>query len=538
MAEPPTHVPFPPAAAPVRPDGGGRASLLVAAGIFLSRIFGLVRNSVLSHYFGTTAVADAYNVALRIPNVLQNLFGEGALSASFIPVYARLRARGEEEAAGRVAGAVFALLALVTAILVLAGVLATPWLVEVLAPGFDDGRQALTVRLVRIFFPGIGILVLSAWCLGILNSHRRFLLSYAAPVLWNVAIIATLLWYGGRLGATELAVAAAWGSVAGALLQFLVQLPTVLRLERQLRVDGGGVGPHVRTVVRNFGPAVLSRGVVQISAWIDTIIATLLGTGAAAALGYAQQLYVLPVSLFGMSVSAAELPAMSSATGSDDEIAATLRARLTAAMRRVAFFVVPSAAAFLLLGDAIAAAVLQSGRFTAADSRYVWAILAGAAIGLLATTLARLYSSAFYALRDTRTPMRIATLRIGVGIVIGYLAAVHLPPLLGIAPQWGAAFLTASSGVAGWGEFLLLRRSLGRRVGPTGIPAPLVLRLWGAALLAGAAGTTLKLILPLGRVSAVLVLALFGVTYLVATRLLRVPEANALTSTLRRARRR
>ncbi|HEX5830418.1 MAG TPA: murein biosynthesis integral membrane protein MurJ [Gemmatimonadaceae bacterium] len=510
----------------------------MAAGIFLSRIFGLVRNSVLSHYFGTSAVADAYNVALRIPNVLQNLFGEGALSASFIPVYARLRARGEEEAAGRVAGAVFALLALVTAILVLAGVLATPWLVEVLAPGFDDGRRALTVRLVRIFFPGIGILVLSAWCLGILNSHRRFLLSYSAPVLWNVAIIATLLWYGGRLGATELAVAAAWGSVAGALLQFLVQLPTVLRLERQLRVDGGGVGPHVRTVVRNFGPAVLSRGVVQISAWIDTIIATLLGTGAAAALGYAQQLYVLPVSLFGMSVSAAELPAMSSATGSDDEIAATLRTRLTAAMRRVAFFVVPSAAAFLFLGDAVAAAVLQSGRFTAADSRYVWAILAGAAIGLLATTLARLYSSAFYALRDTRTPMRIATLRIGVGIVAGYLAAVHLPPLLGIAPRWGAAFLTASSGIVGWGELLLLRHSLGRRVGPTGIPAPFVLRLWGAALLAGATGLALKLALPLGRPSAMLVLVTFGVTYLGATRLLRIPEGDALTSTLHRLTRR
>ena len=511
----------------------------MATGIFLSRIFGLVRNSVLAHYFGASAVADAYTLALRIPNFLQNLLGEGALSASFIPVYAGLRARGEHEEAGRVAGAVLALLALVTAVLVLVGMLVTPQLVSVLAPGFVGEKRELTIRLVRILFPGIALLVVSAWCLGVLNSHRRFLLSYAAPVAWNVAIIATLIWFGGRVGMVELAVAAAWASVAGALLQVLVQLPTVLRLERGLRMGLRRTGAHVRTVVRNFGPTVLSRGVVQLSAWVDTIIASLLGNGAAAALGYAQQLTTLPVSLFGMSVSAAELPAMSSATGTSEQIAAALRARLDGGLRRVAYFVVPSAAAFIFLGDAIAGAILQGGRFTAADTRLVWAILAGSAIGLLATTMGRLYSSAFYALHDTRTPMRYAVVRIALTMVLGYLAAIHLPPRLGLAPQWGAALLTATAGVVGWLEFALLRRGVQRRVGHTGVPAGHVARLWGAALAAAAVGIGVKLAPGLdGRAGALLAIALYGLTYVGATLALRVPDADALVSAVRRRRRR
>src|SRR6476469_9235991 len=162
-----------------------RGAVLVAAGILLSRISGLVRLRVFSHYFGIMSeAADAFNAAFRIPNFLQNLFGEGVLSASFIPVYAGLRARGEDREAERVAGAVAALLGLVTALLVLVGILLTPWLIAIIAPGFDGEKRAATIRLVRILFPGAGLLVLSAWCLGVRNSHGRLFLSYAAPVLW------------------------------------------------------------------------------------------------------------------------------------------------------------------------------------------------------------------------------------------------------------------------------------------------------------------------------------------------------------------
>lgn len=208
---------------------------MVAAGILLSRIFGLVRSRALAHFLATSDAADAFTAAFRIPNLLQNLFGEGALSASFIPVYAGLLAHDDREEAGRVAGAIGAILALAMSVLVLAGVVATPVLIDAIAPGFEGAKRELAIRLVRILFPGAGLLVLSAWCLGVLNSHRKFFLSYAAPVIWNFAIIGALFVAGPRMGQYPLAVVAAWASVAGSALQVAIQLPTVLAVARGIR---------------------------------------------------------------------------------------------------------------------------------------------------------------------------------------------------------------------------------------------------------------------------------------------------------------
>lgn len=487
---------------------------------------GLVRLRVFSHYFGLRSdAADAFNAAFRIPNFLQNLFGEGVLSASFIPVYARLLAEGDEREADRVAGAVGVLLALVVSVLSLAGVLATPWLIDAIAPGFAGAKRELTIGIVRILFPGAGILVLSAWCLGILNSHRKLFLSYAAPVAWNGVMIATLIGFGRHYDASHLALALAWGSVAGSALQFIVQLPSVLRLARHLQLRIDLQSAHVRDVIRNFGPVFVSRGVVQISAYVDALLASLLPTGAVTGLINAQIIYVLPVSLFGMSVSAAELPVMSSATGSAEEIAAALRARIASGLRHIAFFIVPSAAAFLAFGDIIAGALLVTGRFTHADAVYVWGILAGSSIGLLASTMGRLYSSAYYALRDTRTPLRFAVLRVALTTVLGYICSKHLPGWIGIDPRWGVAGLTASAGVAGWVEFALLRRGLERRLGPEPPAAAFIAKLWLAAAVGIAAGTAgrfvpfadiarLHAILP--QLRAIPTLGLFGVVYLAA----------------------
>ena len=514
-----------------------RHASLVGAGILLSRLIGLVRQRVFSRYFGLSDAADAFNAAFRIPNFLQNLFGEGVLSASFIPVYARLLAEGGEEEAGRVAGAVGSILALASSVLVLAGVLATPWLIDAIAPGFHGAKRELTIRIVRILFPGAGLLVLSAWCLGILNSHRKFFLSYTAPVVWNLAMIATLVMFR-REAQAALAVTLAWGSVAGSALQFGVQLPVVLRLARHLRASLDTGEPQVREVIRNFGPVFVSRGVVQISGWVDSLLASLLGEGAVAGLTNAQTLYLLPVSLFGMSVSAAELPAMSSALGAATEIAAQLRGRLDAGLRQIAFFIVPSAMAFLALGGVIAAVLFQTGRFTAADSRYVWAILAGSSVGLLAQTLGRLYSSAYYALRDTRTPLNFAIVRVILTSGLGYLCAVPLPGWIGIDAKWGVAGLTASAGMAGWVEFTLLRRTLNRRIGRTGLPAALVARLWLSAAVAAAGAWGVKI--ALGRhhplLFGLVVIAVYGCVYLGAAWLLGVEECAALARRVRRLR--
>jgi len=221
---------------------------MVAAGILLSRIVGLVRQRVLAHFLATSDAADAFAAAFRIPNFLQNLFGEGALSASFIPVYASLLAREDREEAGRVAGAIGSVLALAMAVLVLVGVLATPLLIDAIAPGFEGEKRLLAIRLVRILFPGAALLVLSAWCLGVLNSHRKFFLSYAAPVIWNVAIIAALVAAGSRVGQYQLAVVAAWRRWREAGSSSRFSCPPCLR-------SPAGSGPRSRSSRRACGPS-------------------------------------------------------------------------------------------------------------------------------------------------------------------------------------------------------------------------------------------------------------------------------------------
>src|SRR5215216_1031201 len=508
----------------------GRSAFFVGAGILISRVVGLVRQRIFAHYFGSSAEGDAFSAAFRIPNFLQNVFGEGALSASFIPVYAKLLAQEDEKEAARVANAIFSILALVTAVIVLLGVLATPYIVTIIAAGFEEERRQLTITLVRIFFPGAALLVLSAWCLGVLNSHHKFFISYTAPVAWNAAIIAALVFFGSRLNLSSLAAATAWGSVIGSALQFAVQLPIVLRLIQHFRPVLTLASPHVRQVLNSFFPVFMSRGVVQISAFVDAFLASFLGQGAVVALNYAQSLYTLPVSLFGMSVSAAELPAMSKTLGNAEVVAETLRHRLDEGLRRISFFIVPSAVAFLALGDVIAAVLYQTGKFTRDDSIYVWTILAGSSVGLLASTLGRLYSSTYYALRDTRTPLLYAVFRVALGGVLGYFFSIHLPGLLGLDSKLGAAGLTSSAGIAGWIEFVLLRNSLNKRIGRTGLSFRYSGKLWLGALTGAGVGWALKMLvggwhpIPL----AIVVLGGYGTTYFAVEFLLGVNQAQTI----------
>jgi putative peptidoglycan lipid II flippase len=539
-----------------KPSRAGGFAALVAAGILLSRLTGLVREKVFAHYFGNSDAAGVFKAAIRIPNFLQNMLGEGVLSASFIPVYARLLAQGDEKLAGRVAGVVAALLALVMVIFVALGVIFAPALLFIIAPGFKGEVRELTILVVRILFPGIGLLVLYAWCLGILNSHHKFFLAYVAPVLMNVAVIATMLLFGGKLHDASLVVTVAWGTVVGAAIQLGILVPFVFKYARYLRFAIDMTLEPVREILRNFTPVLVGRGVVQLSAYLDNLLASLLGTAAVASLSYAQIIYLLPISLFGMSVAAAELPQMSSAIGSKEEISATLRKRMERGLRQIAFFVVPSVGAFVLIGNVIVAALYQGGRFGANDTRYVWYILIGSTVGLLAMTLGRLYSSAFYALRDTKTPLRYAMIRVALTGVLGYLFALPLRPfliaLLKLAPiplpliggseaPLGVIALTATAGIAGWVEFALLRHSLTKRIGSVRIAPSYLGRLWAAALAAGISGAAfnnyvmswlgshLPRILPHLR-DGLIVCGLFGVVYFAVAIILGVPEARATLS--------
>ena len=536
-------------------EGAGRSrSAVVASGIFLSRLMGLARQRAVAHFFGTSPWADVFVFALRAPNFLQNLLGEGTLSASFIPVYSRMLEEGRREEAGRLAGAVFGLLLALAAGLALLGVLFAEPLVAVLAAGFLEERGSavdrfpLAVTAVRITFPMTGVLVLHAWALGVLNSHRRFLLPYVAPVLWNAAIIAALvgaamLARGGEPDLDRLLVAACFGALAGGALQFLVQVPLALRVMRGFRVSFSTRVEGVRRTLRAFGPVVAGRGVVQLGGYLDILLASFLAEGAIGAIGYAQLLYLLPISLFAMSVAAAELPELSRLA---DASPAEAGRRVERSVRQIAFLVLPTAVGYLAFGYLLAGAVYRTGSFGAASNYLVYGILAAYTLGLPASAASRLFQNAFYAAGETRTPARIAAQRVAVAAAVGVPLMIALDrvrlaevvPAAGSDLRLGALGLALGSAAGAWFELVRLLRGLRRRPeAGVSLPGRALARMAGLALAAAVPATLLWTLLPAALhpvVSGLLVIGAFAGLYLGGAALARFPELDSWLGRWRR----
>ena len=492
----------------------------------VTRVLGFVRERVFAHYFGNGAAADAFRAALRIPNALRNLLGEGTLSASFIPVYAGLNERNKP-AARALAGAVLGLLLLASGVLALVGIAFAPAITAVVAQGFDGPRRELTTVLVRILFPMTGLMVVSAWCLGILNTHRRFFLPYAAPALWNVAGIVAMVgaasWLTGQnLPPAEqlyrLALALAWGTVAGSLLQIAVQLPACWRLLQGIPIRASLAPEGVRQVIVAWAPLVIGAGVAQLSGLVDTFLGSFTGEGGLASLGYAQLIQVLPISLFGVAVAAVSLPDLArDAAGAapNDQI----RARIAVGFRRIAFFVVPSAFAFAALGPAIVGALFQTGRFDADDTMLVGGVLAAYGVGLLGQATVKLFASGFYALRDTRTPVRIGIVSLVVSGVLSWFLMRRLGP----------AGIALGSSIGGMLNTVLHLRDLDRRVGTVLQAADW--RTFGLVVVAGLLAAALAMGAdhfvaawrPIPR--GIAVLGIFGVVYGTLTLAFRHPDA-------------
>lgn len=501
----------------------------------LSRLAGLVRERLFARYLGTSDFADAYSAAMRIPGLMESVMGDRVFASAFIPRYSRLLSEGADREARHLARSVgLAHLTAVVAVVV-AGVLAAPLLVGVIASGFESEKAALTVRIVRILFPTMGLIVMGAWCLAVLNSHRRFFLPYAAPIISAIAISTALVVAGRTETPADIAVAAAWGALIGALLQLLVQLPFVFRAIGRGDDTAPADRTHRRAVGKNIGPTAV-RGVVQrLGMWIEVGIAGFLSTGAIAGLEYARMLYGLPFTVFTVSIAAALLPEISSTLGGESE-SDRLVPRLNSALRHAAFLLIPCAVAFITLGDVIAGAVYQNGAFTGDDARYVWAILGALGIGLVGSSMGGMYATAFYALGDTMTPLRAALVRLALRVAMGVTFAIPVTRAFGLDPRWGAAGLGAAIGISGWLEFALLRLWLFRRLGSKPERATgAIFGLWGIALSAGGVAWIIKLWLPeLGPIAtAVPVLGSYAVVYLLATSLLGFPESKTLWSQLR-----
>ncbi len=538
------------------------ASLLVAVGILFSRLAGLIRGAVFNGFLGVGGANDSFVLATRVPNVLQMLLGEGTLSASFIPVYSNELERDEEEA-GRIAGAIASLLALVAAVVVILSVIFARQIGWVIMRGnVDDPRFDLMVSLLRITFPSAGLLVLSAWCLGILNSHRQFFLSYVAPVLWNIAQISAVaggvLFFGlgdtTGISADELADAAtnievlgevadiaAWGFLAGSALQFLVQVPNVRRLARGLKFSLDLKREGAREVLRRFLGAVSGRGVIQISAFVDTILAAAIVAGGATALGNAQLLYILPISLFAVSIAASELPELSRLTDPED-----IRKRGEAGFAQIAFFVSFTATAYILLGDKIVATLFERGLFGPDETLLVWFTLGTYAFGLIPSAISRLTQNTLWSQGDTNGPAKVAVVRVIVAIVVAIIAMqlfdrIAASDIRDIAPtlfdpgtrnpelRFGAMGITLGSAVAAWIEAILLWRLADKAI-PGVSPLRPIKALIPALVGAGLVALVMRVVTddmwpPLAMVLSV---GLSGITYLVIAWFQRIPALNVL----------
>ncbi|MCG8454908.1 MAG: murein biosynthesis integral membrane protein MurJ [Holophagales bacterium] len=542
----------------------------MALGILSSKVFGLGREMVLSRYLGVGPHNDVLRSALRAPNLLQNLLGEQTLSAAFIPIYSRLLEEGREEEAGRFAGAIFGLMVLVVSTLVLLGMWLAPYIVAVLSAGYlrdaelvaegvrSVDRYVLQVQMVRLIFPMSGMMVLAAWAMGVLNSHRRFFLPYMAPAFWNLSILAFLFaaaWRSGHLrdpGAAGLETLTTWlhaicvGALVGGALQLLVQLPLVLRLCPGLRISFFRRVAGVREAVRAFGPAVAGRGIVQLSLYLDNFLATFLAPGAPGAIQYAGVLINLPLGAFGMSVAAAELPEMS--RSDPGKISAEVSARVDRAMRQSAFLICPSVLGYLIFGQLVVGLVYRGGEFGRDSQILVWAVLAGYTLGLLASATSRLLQNTFFALRDTRTPALVATVRLLASATLGWglmtwLDRYSVAASLGSQDPgglfYGACGLALAASVGAWAELALLVRSLRRRLPGLSLPAVPVLATFGRSAVAALPALGLWWLLRGSdfRVQAMVVLGAYAATYLGWAARRRAPELEMWVGRLRVRRR-
>ncbi len=542
-----------PAAPAERRGGGGSHAVRVAAAILLSRLAGFAREAISGYFFGVSAWADVYSTAMRMPNLLQNLLGDQALSASFIPFYSKMLAEKREEDARRFAGAILGLLLMAAGGLALLGVVFARPIVAVTAPGFVHDaekvaahalavdRYALTIQQVRVLFPMAGLLVLSAWALAVLNSHRRFFLPYVAPVLWNLSIIATFVIVGRRLGGahlgplakSELLYAAAWGALLGGALQLGIQLPTVMRLLGGLRLSFSTRASGVREALRAFAPVVAGRGALQLSGYLDYVLASMAAAGAASAFRYAYALFLLPVGLFATSVAVTELPEVSRLR-TDEERAR----RVEWAWRQISFLSLPAIVGFLAFGSLVVGLAFVRGAFRHQEQFLVTMVLASFTIGLLPATNSRLLQNLFYALHETRYPARLAVIRVVVSVAAGGALMFWLDrygvsqfitaPFGDHELHLGAVGLGLGTSLGAWVELLLLARGARRRVPELHLPWGAMLRMvavaGAAALLAGGIWRLLEHVhLPLYVVAAV-VLGTFGVAYLAGAAALRFPE--------------
>lgn len=420
---------------------------------FLSRILGLVRDIVVARYFGAGMAADAFFVAFRIPNLLRRLFAEGSLTIAFIPVFTEYLTKKSREDAFELARAVLTLLSIALAVVTILGVVFAPWVVRIQAFGFGGAgmKYDLTVLLTRITFPYIFLISLVAFFMGILNSLRHFAAPAAAPIFLNVGIIASTVWISPHCPQPVMGVAI--GVIIGGILQLALQIPWVLRKGVSLVPCWRPGHPAVKRIGLLMLPAIFGSAIYQLNQFIGTLLASFLQEGSISWLYYADRLVEFPLGVFAIAISTAALPSLSKQVASKeiDEFRNTLRH----ALRLVFFITIPSMAGLIALGKPIIHVFFERGAFDAFSTNMTAVALFYYTVGLWAFSGIRVMVSAFYALQDTKTPVKVAAVAMVAHLVFSLI-------LMGPLKHGGLAL---SLSVASTLHFCLLVFLLHRKLG-------------------------------------------------------------------------
>jgi putative peptidoglycan lipid II flippase len=490
----------------------------------LSRLSGFVRDVLLASIMGSGLIADAYFIAQRLPNHFRAIFGEGAFNSAFVPAYAReLEERGED-AARRLAGSILSALTIILVVLSVVAMWQMPFVIDLLAPGFSDEpeKYALAVTLTRITFPYLLFVSLVTLISGTLNAHNHFASAAAAPILLNLAIIVAL---ACAFLFPSAAHAAAWGIAISGLLQLALVAINAKRANCLPRFVWPEHSISLKRFLRALGPAVIGSAGVQIAIFADTIIASLLPTGAVSAISYADRLYQLPLGLIGIAAGTVLLPEMSRHLGRNDHV--TAHAAQNRSMALTILLTMPFFVAFLSIPEEIMRGVFMHGRFTAADASASALVLAAYGIGILPVVLIRSLVASFHARQDTMTPLIAAFIGIAINVVLK----------IALYQSWGASGLAFATAIGAWVNGTLLALLAYRKswFAPDHHLARLIIATIIAALLLAAVTPSLRIIflsmtatLPMSAALMLIALGLSGgVIYAlsvgIVARLLKVP---------------
>jgi putative peptidoglycan lipid II flippase len=473
-----TEEPAPRASASIKERINTRAAGTIGIAVMCSRVLGLIRETVFAALFGGGREMDAFLGAFRVPNLLRDLFAEGALSTAFVTVFSRTIVSDGEQAAWRLANKVMTLVTIFMSAITLLGILSAPWLVSVLLPGFDAEEAAMTTTLVRVMYPFILLVSLAALVMGMLNARNVFGMPAMASSFFNIGSIvggvAVGWWLDPNFGPGAL-MGLAIGTLIGGSLQLGVQLPSLRRLGFRFRPDLRWRCEGVRDILRLMGPAVIAASSVQVNVVVSTTFASHLAEGSIAWLNNAFRLMQLPLGLFGVALGTVALPVLARLVA--NRHMPEFKTELARAMRLSFALTIPATIGLVVLAEPIMSVVYQHGKFTAEQTRQAAGALQFDALGLCAYAAMKVLVNAFYAVDKRRTPMLISLLAIGLNALLCWLFISKL--------GWDHRGLAASTACIAVVTFALLYFLMHRHL--KSLDTKLLLATLAKVIIAGAA---------------------------------------------------